>query len=198
VIIGIDFDNTIASYDEVMYRLAVEWGWIDARLPRNKRLVRNALRALPEGELKWRRLQTHCYGPGMREATPMEGVGTFFAKCRERGVPVRIVSHKTEYANFGDPSVNLRAAALDWMKQQDFFGVPRDQVFFEDTRAQKIERIRVLGITHFVDDLEETFLEESFPPQVAKILYAPQPVHKSNGEWRSFGSWAEIGRHLLG
>lgn len=196
MILGIDFDNTIAGYDEVMHRLAVDWGWIDPQVPKSKRLVRDALRALPEGELKWRRLQTHCYGPGMREARPMEGVEQFLAGCRAQGVPVWIVSHKTEFANFGDPTVNLRAAALDWMRRRDFFGIARERIFFEETREQKIERIRALGITHYIDDLEETFLEKSFPAQVEKILYSAQPIHNGT-QWRAFGSWAEIGRHLL-
>ncbi len=203
MVIGIDFDNTIASYDELMHRLAVDWGWIPATLPRNKRLVRDALRSLPDGELKWRRLQTHCYGPGMCDARPMEGIKEFLAACKGRGIPVRVVSHKSEFANFGDPTVNLRAAALEWMSQQSFFdaehvGIGRDQVYFEETREDKIARIRSLGITHFIDDLEETFLERSFPPQVAKILFAPQPVHNGRGEWRSFASWPDIQLHLLG
>ena len=202
MIIGVDFDNTIASYDDLMHRLAVEWDWVAAGMPKSKKLIRDALRALPEGELKWRRLQTQCYGPGMRDARPMEGFKEFLAVCKARSIPVRVVSHKTEFANFGDPTVNLRAAALEWMTQQQFFsspefGIGREHVYFEETREEKIERIRALGITHFIDDLEETFQEESFPPQVEKILYSPQPIGQANGAWRVFGSWGEIRKHLL-
>ena len=202
MIIGIDFDNTIASYDELMHRLAVEWEWVAAGMPKSKKLIRDALRALPEGEIKWRQLQTQCYGPGMRDARPMDGLKDFLAACKSHGVPVRVVSHKTEFANFGDPTVKLRAAALDWMTRQEFFssprfGLSREHVYFEESRAGKIERIRALGLTHFIDDLEETFLEESFPPQVERILYSPQPVADGKGAWRAFGSWGEIRQHLL-
>ena len=79
MIIGIDFDNTIASYDELMHRLAVEWEWVAAGMPKSKKLIRDALRALPDGEIKWRRLQTQCYGPGMRDARPMDGLKDFLA-----------------------------------------------------------------------------------------------------------------------
>ena len=203
MIIGIDFDNTIASYDELMHRLAVEWGWLSASLPRNKRRVRDALRSLPDGESKWRQLQTHCYGPGMCDARPMEGIKEFLAACKARGVPVWVVSHKTQFANFGEPGVNLRAAALEWMSQQSFFaserfGVGRERIYFEETREEKIARIRRLGITHFIDDLEETFLEKSFPGRVEKILLARQPVRNGRGEWRSFDAWPAIQQHLLG
>jgi hypothetical protein len=201
VVIGIDFDNTIASYDELMHRLAVHSGWVPEDMSKSKKLIRDALRALPDGELKWRQLQTQCYGPGMRAARPMDGVKDFVAACNARRLPVWIVSHKTEFANFGDPTVSLRAAALEWMQREEFFSsmpfaIPRERVIFEDTREDKIGRIRALGITHFIDDLEETFLEESFPQQVAQVLYSPQATH--NGRWRAFSSWNEIHRHLLG
>ena len=167
MIIGIDFDNTIASYDEPMHRTAAAQGLIPQALPKNKKLVRDAIRALEDGESRWRALQVHSYGPGMPEARAMDGVKDFIGASKERGIPVRIVSHKTEFANFGAPGVNLRESALRWLEAQGFVdsarhGVGREHIHFEGTREEKIARIRALGITHFVDDLEETFLEQSF------------------------------------
>ena len=200
MVIGIDFDNTIASYDELMHRLAKQWGWVTSDTSKNKRTIRDALRALPEGESKWRRLQTQCYGPGMGDARPMEGVQDFLAACNARKLPVWIVSHKTEFANFGDPTVNLRSAALAWMEQHGFFGsephsMPRQRVIFEETRDCKIRRIGELGITHFVDDLEETFREPAFPQGVVRILYSSQP--SAGGSWQAFSSWSDIRRHFF-
>lgn len=202
MIVGIDFDNTIASYDELMHRLAVQWRLVPPDLPRSKKLIRDRIRALPDGESKWRGLQTYSYGPGMREARSMEGVKEFLAECRARRIPVWIVSHKTEFANFGDPTVNLRAAALDWMEREGLldpgaFGVARDRVFFEDTREEKIARIKALGITHFIDDLEETFLEDAFPRGVERILFAPHGPRHGSIEWTSLPTWQEIRQHLL-
>src|ERR1043166_1120933 len=173
--VGIDFDNTIASYDEPMHQWAMERGLISPFVPKNKRLIRDAIRRLEDGELKWRELQVFCYGPGMQCARAMPGVKEFLTVCKTSGIPVWIVSHKTEYANFGDPGVKLRDAALGWLEAEGFldsaaFGIGSERVFFEDTRPAKIERIRMLGLTHFIDDLEETFLERSFPDAVAKVL----------------------------
>ena len=201
MIIGIDFDNTIASYDEPMHRLAVERGLISSGLPKNKKLIRDTIRALEDGESKWRALQVFSYGIGMPDARPMEGVKEFMGACKERGIRVLIVSHKTEYANFGDPAVNLREAALRWLEAQGFmdskrFGVGRDRIYFEGTREEKIARIRTLGVTHFVDDLEETFLEASFPAGIAKILISPQLA--GQGCWQAFPTWPDIQQHLLG
>lgn len=201
--VGIDFDNTIASYDEPMHRWALERGLISAAVPKNKQLIRDATRALEDGESKWRALQVFCYGPGMPHARPMAGVKEFLAACKVRGLPVWIVSHKTEDANFGEPNVKLREAALRWLGAEGFldsaaFGIGRKRIFFEDTRQAKIERIRALELTHFIDDLEETFLEESFPPAVTQILLSAQPSGNGRGGWRSFASWSEIQRELFG
>jgi hypothetical protein len=98
--------------------------------------------------------------------------------------------------------VNLRTAAMRWLEQEALFdeeryGLNRGRVFFEETRDAKIARIKALGITHFIDDLEETFLEKSFPGGVAQILYSPQPAHNGKRTWRAFGTWADIDGHLF-
>jgi len=51
--------------------------------------------------------------------------------------------------------------------------------------------------THFVDDLEETFLESSFPAAVARILFDPERPPSVTQRWHSFPTWSEIERHLL-
>lgn len=200
--VGIDFDNTIANYDEPMHQWALERGLIPPSVPKSKKLIRDTIRSLDDGESKWRALQVFCYGPGMNFARAMPGVKEFLTACKASGVPVWIVSHKTERANFGDPNVKLRDAARSWLEAEGFldsaaFGIGSEHVFFEETRQAKIERIRMLGLTHFIDDLEETFLEASFPGSVAKILLTAQPT--TNGKpWRSLASWSEIRNEVLG
>lgn len=200
--IGIDFDNTIASYDESMHRWAAARGLIPAALPKNKKAIRDTIRALADGESKWRALQVHSYGPGMADARPMDGVKSFIEACKARGIPVAIVSHKTEFANFGDPTVNLRDAARRWLESEGFVdsatcGVGRDRIFFESTREGKVARIRALGVTHFIDDLEETFLEDSFPDDVEQILFDPQEMHTGAGRWQAYRAWSDIQEALL-
>lgn len=199
--VGIDFDNTIAGYDELMLEAAVAWGLVETGAVAGKRGIRDRLRSLPDGEAHWRRLQTYAYGEGMARARPMDGVRLFLAYCRERGIPVWVVSHKTEYNNFGPPTVNLRQAALDWMEQQGFFdesatGLSRERVFFESTREQKVARIGRLAPSHFIDDLEETFLERTFPAGVRKVHYLPHGGHSAVADALRAGSWAEILAHF--
>jgi len=201
--IGVDFDNTIAGYDELMHSIALGRGLIHAGVEKNKKIIRDTIRALPDGELHWRSVQVTAYGPQMHEARVIRGVREFFDGCRSRGVPVYIVSHKTEYANFGTADVNLRTAALQWLERQGFIhqdDLRPDQprIFFESTRADKINRIRTLGLTHFIDDLEETFCESAFPVEVTKVLLATDGRPTNLPGVISFATWAEIHACLLG
>ena len=202
-IIGVDFDNTIAGYNDLMHTVALERSLISADVARNKKLIRDAIRALPDGEAHWRDLQVTVYGPRMHEARLIEGVREFFADCRRRRITVYIISHKTEYANFGEANVNLRTVAMTWLEQHGFFheealGLSRASVFFESTRAEKIDRIKALRATHFIDDLEETFRESAFPRDVQKILLAAHGQPSDIAGTVSFATWGQIHEHLLG
>lgn len=201
-VIGVDFDNTIAGYDELMHAIALERGLIAPGVARSKKAIRDAIRALPDGETHWRGLQVTAYGPQMKQARLIDGVREFFESCRRLAVPVYIVSHKTVYANFGEANVNLRTAALAWLDDQGFFdprGIALDKadVYFESTRDEKIERICRLGVSDFVDDLDETFLEASFPPDVRKILFATDGRTLNVAGLVAFRTWQEIRAYLL-
>ena len=58
-------------------------------------------------------------------------------------------------------------------------------------RAEKIARIKALGCTHFIDDLEEVFIDSDFPSDVERFLLSediprvPEGIHV-------FRSWHDI------
>jgi len=196
-IIGVDFDNTLVSYDEVMHRVAVERGLISSDVGKGKRVIREHVRRSAEGERAWQQLQSVVYGEQIGEAQLIDGVQAFFAQCKPAGIPVRIVSHKTEMAAWNAAGTNLRTAALAWMEQHRFFadnglGLSPADVFFEPTRQEKIARIRQLHCTHFIDDLEETFLEPGFPQEVEKLLFSPTAPSAALSAVRWMPSWQEI------
>lgn len=201
-IVGVDLDNTIVSYDLLMYRKARDRGLINGNVNAAKREVRDAVRDLSNGEIQWQMLQGVAYGPSMGEATLIIGVMEFFRLCKEQNIPVHIVSHKTEYAPYDETRTDLRAAALAWMTSHGLFehkvtGLRQESVSFAPTRKQKIERIRQLGCTHFIDDLEETFLEDSFPDDVEKILFSPNPQKLVLQGATVLTSWKEIQVHFF-
>ena len=188
MVLGVDFDNTLVSYDELFASLARERGLATAT---GKKAIRDQIRELPNGEIEWQKLQGIAYGPRLAEARLIEGVPEFFAACRQREIPIHIISHKTEFAGYDDTRTNLRQAALAWLKAQD---LPTAQ--FGSTRAEKIAAIRKLGCTTFVDDLEETFLEPEFPAHVEKILFAPHG-HAPRPGVQICRSWQEILERVL-
>ena len=208
--IGVDFDNTIAGYDRVFTTLALEAGLLEEAPAGGKRGVRDVLRRRPGGDEAWQKLQAQAYGARMAEAELIPGVAGFFAACRARQVPVHIVSHKTRYARYDMGGVDLRRAALEWMEVKGFFaadgfGLQPGQVFFEPSRGTKLSRIAALGVSHFVDDLEEIFNEGSFPADVEAILYLPEapeaPETKAaprSSRYISFADWGAITEHCLG
>ncbi len=203
MLIGLDFDNTIAGYDAVFSLAAVREGLLPPGEATTKLDVRDAIRRRPDGDREWMRLQGRAYGAHMADATLIEGVGEFLIKCRKKGVPVCIVSHKTEVGHFDPDEINLREAARTWMETQGFFGeaqfgLAADQVFFEPTREKKVNRIAAIGCTDFVDDLEEVFLEPRFPRQTTRYLFAPDTEPLPVGPFNAFRTWAEISHEIIG
>jgi len=197
--IGVDFDNTIVGYDALFHRVAREWGCIPEDLPANKSEVRNHLRRIGREEL-WTRMQGVVYGARMAEAVPYPGVREFFRSCRQRGLSVFIISHKTRRPFLGEPH-DLHAAALNWLEQQGFFAddqlaLLRDQVFLELTKEAKLARIAACGCTHFVDDLPEFLGEAAFPGAVQRVLFDPNGMYVGENRFARAASWAEVERLL--
>jgi len=193
----------VVSYDELLARIARERGLLQSGGAGTKRKLRDRIRQLQDGEIEWQKCQAQLYGPRIGEARLIEGVPEFLALCRERSVKVYIVSHKTAFSQYDNTNTNLRTAALQWMTANGFFepnrlGLAVSDVFFAGTRQEKIDRIAALGCTDFVDDLEETFLEESFPRDTTRILYEPgRDSPPPNGVvWMN--NWQEISEYFFG
>jgi len=198
--IGIDLDNTLVCYDELFHLAAREELLIEPSLPKRKEAIRDATRLLPDGEQRWTRLQAMVYGPRISQATLFEGAGVFLQHCAKQHAPVKIVSHKTPFAMLDNQPIDLRQAAREWLEAKGFFSslkLSRNDVFFESTRAEKLERIRSLRCTHFIDDLAEVFAEPAFPPATQKLLFAPHGTAAANPETRVFAHWRELDRFFF-
>ena len=196
MIIGIDLDNTIISYDDLWQKLATERGLPPVKSAQGKTAIRDDLRNSPGGDLEWQKIQQIAYGPRIGEATLMVGFDHFLKKCRQKGIQVYIVSHKT---------VGLRDAAMNWMKQRGFFAAegfgldPERDVFFGSTREEKIKRVNQLKCSWFIDDLKEIFQENAFPKGVGRILFSPHASDKDSVTGiHVMKTWKEIDHYLLG
>lgn len=193
--IGVDFDNTIVCYDRLIHQTACEWRLIPTEIASSKSAVRNYLRAHGQ-EDAWTELQGYIYGKGMRYADPFPGVLEFFALCRERSVPVGIISHRTAQP-FKGPAYDLHQAAHEWIQRHGFYdeariGLSSAQVFFELTKAGKLTRIAKMDCKFFVDDLPEFLGEPGFPKGVEKILFDPGEHCNDENRFRRVKSWHEL------
>ena len=191
--IGVDFDNTIVCYDEVFYRMALADELIPAELPRDKTAVRDHLRATGR-EDRWTAMQGLVYGERMAEAKPFPGVHEFLSACALRAFPVAIISHRTRQPIVGNPC-DLHAAAYRWLEVNGIVDlVPRDAIYFRETRDEKVTRIRETGCTHFIDDLPEFLAEPMLPADLHRILFDPAQVVREKAGLTVAASWSEIQR----
>ena len=186
-LLGLDFDNTLVRYDKLFHKLAKEKGLIEHHVPEKKTAVRDYLNRRGKGE-EFTLLQGEVYGRRIMEAEPAKGMLKALKEIHERGIQTVLISHKTKIPYKG-PSYDLRKAAWDWLNHYGFLdkaglGWDEERVFFASTKAIKIEMIKELGCTHYVDDLPEIL--DMLPKEVCKILYNPD---KRRTTYKSFTDW---------
>jgi hypothetical protein len=196
--IGVDFDNTIVSYDALFHRVALERNLIPRELPQTKLSVRDYLRRAGK-EDAWTEIQGYVYGARMDDAIAYSGAIDFLAWAREERRDLVIVSHRTRRPFLGHP-YDLHDAARKWVNK---FLIDRPQpligaaeTYFEPTKKEKLARIAGLDLDVFIDDLPEILLADEFPGRTARVLFDPDGTYPANDRLPAFASWGEIKRHV--
>lgn len=177
--IGIDFDNTIVSYDQLFHTVAVEQAVIPLDTPINKIAIRDYLRR-HDKETTWTEMQGYVYGACMDDASAYPGVLNFMRVAKAAGHELAIVSHKTRHPFLG-PQYDLHAAARGWANRHLWVDgerlVPAGNIFFELTKEEKLARVLDFKCDAFIDDLPEILFAESFPDHTRRILFDPEDHH---------------------
>ena len=199
--IGVDFDNTIVIYDNVFYDYAVKIFNMPKKIPKNKVSIRSYFWNFPHGKNNWIELQGIVYGTKMAEASLAPGVKNFIKTCIKNNVHISIISHKTRYSK-KEPKKNLHNSALKWMKKNNFFnasglGLKRENIFFENLRKNKLDRIIKENCSIFIDDLPEIFAESKFPKGITKVLYDSRKIHSAANNVIKCSNWKEIENLVL-
>lgn len=196
ILLGIDFDNTVVSYDGIFHKIALERGLIPENLAPLKESVRDHLRQSGQEEA-WTEMQGFVYGPGLEQAKPFPGALETLRTLKKRGAPLRLISHKTRHPYRG-PAYNLHDAAHKWLSDNGFVdaanGVLRPpEVRFLPTREEKLSCIETTGCTHYIDDLPEILLHPKFPKNVQGILFDPA-CNRTDDDlpFPRISSWAEL------
>ena len=198
--IGIDFDNTIAQYDDIFHATAHERGLLESDPGKNKTSVRDYLRKTGR-EKDWILLQGYVYGACMERITPFPGAQEFVRRARATGHEVRIVSHKTRHANMG-PKYDLHESARLFLAKNGFVGeggqgIDANDAYFEVTREAKLARIVSEGCDVFIDDLPELLTSHDFPPSVRRYLFDPNGVHAPSTDYTVLTSWFDAIDRLI-
>ena len=196
--IGVDFDNTIVSYDALFHRVALERELIPADLPATKVSVRDHLRETGR-ENDWTEMEGYVYGARMDEAVAYPGAIDFFDWARTERIDLAIVSHKPRHPILGYP-YDLHEAARGWVAK---FLIQIKQplinaadVYFEPTKQDKLARISSLDLDCFIDDLPEILLAAGFPTRTSGLLFDFDGTHAGNKRIPAFRSWNQLKRHV--
>jgi FMN phosphatase YigB (HAD superfamily) len=192
--IGIDFDNTLVTYDELFHRVALDQQVIPAGLAKTKVAVRDYLRRI-DREPVWTEMQGTVYGARMDEARAYPGAIEFLRWACTEGIELCIVSHKTRHPFIG-PKHDLHQAARRWIERH-LAGKPHPliaphSVFFELTKEEKLARIAASGCAYYIDDLPEILLAPGFPARVRRILFDADAHHVAEPSLTVMRSWNEI------
>ena len=203
MLIGLDFDNTIAIYDEIFCKAAIKNGLVPSNYKGRKRDIRNSLRARAGGEQQWRQIQAYVYGAAMKNAKLHPGCKAFLERCRLEEVEVHIISHKTKFSPHDPQRVDMQKMAWSWMDDLGFFdqsylALSRDNIHFEPTRAKKTLKIAEIRCEVFVDDLVEVFEEKDFPTFTRKIWINDEPNANKRDDITLAENWEDVQNLVFG
>lgn len=199
MIIGLDFDNTIACYDQAIARFAREMFALPAEIPATKLGLRDYLRAAGR-EPEWTEFQGHLYGPGMEHAAPFPGAIETIAALQSAGHKTFIVSHRSKHPYAG-PKHDLHASARDWMASKlqhvsrPLFG--ETEIYLNEHLSDKIAMIGKLKCDVFLDDLPEVLGHADFPA-AAKKLWFSSKAPPAGSDMIQIKHWNEVQWHCAG
>ena len=138
--LGIDFDNTIVSYDALFHKVALEQSAVPSGCAVSKLAVRDHLRRAGKEDV-WTAMQGYVYGGGWTRRLRFPACSIF---SRGRATPgSRCGDHQPSDAlPFSRPRYDLHDAARRWVESHLTRGdrplVAAERVFFTLTREEKI------------------------------------------------------------
>jgi hypothetical protein len=164
----IDLDNTLIDYDEALYTLALNRGYIASTCRAKKKPIQLEIykRASSEavGDRRWLSLQHECYA-GLASARIDECALKTLEEILALGYRPVIVSHKSAKSYF-DGVTDLRRPALDFLGKKNIFSLvsPAD-ICFAETLEEKVKLICKLKPIMVIDDHERVIMHPKLAGQ---------------------------------
>ena len=166
---GFDLDNTLIDYSVAVQKYCLNEGLDECKTLDS---LRSLLRRSDTSERLWQLAQGWLYTDGLSYARSGHGAVELCEFLRNSNFELIIVSHKTTHTPDFCGKKPLREIATNWINSSELAGyfLGDEQIYFEATRALKVERIQKLKFNYFVDDLAEVFQEPGFPQDVNSFL----------------------------
>lgn len=124
--------------------------------------------------IEWQKAQSWLYTEGLAYAELSSGAVDLLWRLSKKNIPVCVISHKTMRTPKDFGHLDLHKPARQWIQERLAPSTTGPvAVYFEVTRQKKLEKIKELQVTHFIDDLIEVLQDPEFPENVKKILYDP-------------------------
>jgi hypothetical protein len=188
-IIGIDLDNTIAIYDNLirnqvnLLKVPLEY--------KSKKEIADYLRD-SDSEEEWTKLQGLIYGPLMEYAEVANGFLYTLKKLIDDDFEIIIISHRTRYSQY-DGLYDLHYFANKWIEKNIISKIGKNKIkniIFAETIESKVNYISIENITYFIDDLPKVLNHINFPKTAKKILYSNEKV--SENYFFQSNNWIEL------
>ena len=176
MIFGIDFDNTLVNYN-LAFKKAINQEKTNLGKKFKKRKfnskiqIKNYLLKNNKIDL-WKRLQSKVYSEYIFQAYLNVEILKLLKYLDKKKIKFYIVSHKTIYPYIGKRT-NLHLLSKKWLRLNLFNKKNKFKKnyksFFETTKKKKLYKIKLLKITHFIDDLDEIL--NKLPSHINKIKF---------------------------
>ena len=186
MIIGIDFDNTIACHDQSFRKIAIGQRLSIPEGKKPKQVVKDFFLGKENGNLEWTQVQGKIYGENLPLAKLFACFAPFVEKANSLGHKLFVISHRTQFPAWGN-EIDLHKAALEWLSVKGLLSpdsIPLENCFFETSLEKKIERIKKESCSMFIDDLEVVLEHSEFPAHTQKVLFG-----KAHGTLPFLLSW---------
>lgn len=198
-LVGLDFDNTLVQYDNLFHKMAIKSGLIDKTVPVDKKEIREFMHRKGKNH-EFTLMQGQVYGKEILQAKQSDGMKETLIELHRKGVRIKIISHKTQFPYKG-PKYDLRKAAMRWLEENELIseentGLTKNDIYFESSLENKLRRIKTLGCTHYVDDLEEVV--NNIDGNIKRIHYNPKGAAANyKKSVQSANTWDQVKNIIL-
>lgn len=166
---GFDLDNTLIDYSNAVKKYCLNNSLEECK---NVDSLRKVLRTHDNSGNQWQLAQGWLYTDGLSHAEPAKGAVELCEYLIHNNFEIQIVSHKTTHTPVFCGQKPLRSVATKWLTSGELapYFLDYRRIHYEPTLALKVERIKALNLSYFVDDLLKVFEQPGYPKDVKSFL----------------------------